>query len=607
MHRPLTFPLLLATTLPLTAQAPELPEPTILGTPIRIHDGIVSAAAFAADGRLAMSVSMAGDLTVWDAATGERLRSFDCRAAPQAAAWCGAKSDRIAVLDPTVGVRILDAKSGEVVVTKEGLRSLAGSPDQSLLASITAAGEVVLLDARSGETRATIPVGEDAIAPVFSPDGGLVVVADLMTGGTTVIDTTAAKVVFELDAQHSGRHHVVLPGGDAMLVSSGARLRKVALPSGEELASWQLGAGPSALASRNDGAEALLGFQTGQIAHLDLVAGELRHAMYEHRGLVNRLSLSPDGNTLLSGSWDGTVRFWDLATGAERFLRPGHNNAVTAVAWAPGGAHVASGAWDNTTVLWSADGAMRHANRVHEYLVTAVAFAADGSFWSASQDGSLRHWAPDGEALRVLSLDPEGVHATCVVRCDDGASLLAGMSDGSLRWLDPTSGALQRRVEAHDGEVVAIAIDATSGAVVSGGIDGTVEWLAADGTEPQHSFTVHDDGVLAVALAGAVVFASGADGTLVRFDTATGRETHRIRFGTDFARDLDHLALWREHLVGAAGDLCWFRTDDLTALGETPAPAEVTSLAVAPDGDALAAGLADGTIALFRTGQTPRK
>ena len=73
-----------------------------------------------------------------------------------------------------------------------------------------------------------------------------------------------------------------------------------------------------------------------------------------HTNRVVSLDFSPDGRMLASGSEDGSVRLWDAATGALLNTYEGHVKAVRAVAFLPDGHQLASAGDDMTVRLWNA-------------------------------------------------------------------------------------------------------------------------------------------------------------------------------------------------------------------------------------------------------------
>lgn len=97
-------------------------------------------------------------------------------------------------------VHVIDSAKDEVVKTLQGLGKGAGrmavSADGRWAAS-THGGtqDVALIDARTKEVAATIPIGRGPGFPVFSPDGGKLYVMNSGAGDVAVIDTATKTVV----------------------------------------------------------------------------------------------------------------------------------------------------------------------------------------------------------------------------------------------------------------------------------------------------------------------------------------------------------------------------------------------------------------------------
>ncbi len=607
LHTLATFTL----TLALPAQNPLSTKPTVLGTPVRMHQNVVTEVAFSADGTLALSVSMNGDLFVWDAKTGKRTGTLDCKGQIEDAAFCGPKNERIAIVDKNAGLRLLDARTGKPFATVPGLTGLAVAADRVTLASTTKKGELLLLDAMTAKPKATIAVGKSLYSPCFSPDGNTVLVDEFMAGKTYVVDVLQSKVTGEVALARFKSDRTFVPDGKSVISMSGQKVRRVAIPSGEQQGIWELPEAGTSLAIRNDGNEVVVGDMNGTMLHIDLAAGATKHTWQEHRGLVGRLAVSPDGKTLLSGSWDATVRFWDFDSGKELFPSPAHNNMVMSVAFAPDGKTLASGAWDNTAMLWGIDGKPKSKVTAHEYLVSAVAVQADGTWWSASQDRTLRHWRATGEEVGKIAIEGEGAAPTCLALVAKDTSLITGHADGSVRWFDAVSGEQKRSATGHEGSITAIAVDAAGAFVASASADGNVIVWNVEKGEPQHTLAVHKDGVASLTLLGdGVLVSCGGKGELVRIDGKAGKETHRIVFGGTEPRSLTSLAAvpGRGLFFAVNGrQLCSFAAADLRVMGEGAAPSDVFTLTAAADGSAAAAGLDDGTIAVWKLIAAPAK
>ena len=123
-------------------------------------------------------------------------------------------------------LRVLDVESGEARCTTSFKQwsidcGLAFSPDGATIAW-SREGEVALVDARSGELRATQPLdAEGGPAVAFSPDGALLTGAAARRGAAVEASVEALRRTLEAEAGE-GQHEVaaVSPDGSALLVAT---------------------------------------------------------------------------------------------------------------------------------------------------------------------------------------------------------------------------------------------------------------------------------------------------------------------------------------------------------------------------------------------------
>ena len=305
-------------------------------------------------------------------------------------------------------VRILDATTGrpvstlELVTPKEEallaaadrapifeVRALAFSPDASMLAVGTTAGQVKLFDPRSGKLVRTIddPQGKKAEAEApgkfaslaramgsvramaFSPDG-----RELAVGGDSFADAPLLR-----DRVVRGGFTTTGPGS--------------------------FGDGTVALAGQVE----LGGLRTtgpGRLKLWDLKSGKLKCDIAGHSGNVVGLAFSPDGKVLastgdwLSGPHPGRgVKIWDLASGALAREVPTPDNGFTcSAAFSPDGKLLAIGSqrFDKDKSGKEAGSAM-----------VRLAHVASGiTEWVATVPGLAKTvaFAPDGRSIVVLCL-----------------------------------------------------------------------------------------------------------------------------------------------------------------------------------------------------------
>ncbi|KAI1734075.1 WD40-repeat-containing domain protein [Xylaria scruposa] len=380
----------------------------------------------------------------------------------------GSKDSTIRLWDPITGA-VYHRLEGHLT----GVRELAFSPKGVHLASCSESGPVHVWDPTSGT--AIHKLGGDAegfLTLAFSADG------NQLASGT--IDGT----VYVWDIFEGTVHHIL------KCDRSSSHITCLAFsPDGSQLATVRSGN--------------LLDHELEKVSDdiylylWDLNTGKRLHLIHGHMESVLTLSFSPNGKQLASGSSDGAIQLREPTRGRLLYTLSG-NDSVQALAFSPDSSQLASMSettvqlWDPTTgvtrhgsmlavsgdrlVLYDTlTGTMLHMLEGHGYGVFAIAFSPNGSqLASASADCTVRLWDPTAKAL-PLHQEPNPGTVNKVIFSSDGNRLASLSLNHTIQLWDPATGARLCNIAADSMHLPdIIAFSPNSQELVSGSRDGSI-------------------------------------------------------------------------------------------------------------------------------------
>ncbi len=305
----------------------------------------------------------------------------------------------------------LAARKNEFAKSNKIVRSLAFSPDGTLLAAGTEDDRLLFLQAETGAVLATLPV-------TASPDTLAFLNSD------EVIAAGGAKPAMSWDWRPRWALAGRIGNGrtDSPLVD---RVHALAFsPDGQLLATG--GGEPS---------------RSGEIKLWNIRDRTLARDLNQvHSDTVLGLDFSPDGKYLASGAADKFVKVVELSSGKVKKTFEGHTHHVLDVAWKADGRTLASSGADGFVKFWNfLTGEPIKTVGGFEKEVTSIQFVGfTGETLVTSGDARVKLVETDGREIRSFSGETDFVF--CGAATLDGKLVLAGGEDGVVRVWDGLNG-----------------------------------------------------------------------------------------------------------------------------------------------------------------------
>lgn len=518
-----------------------------------------------------------------------------------------------------------------------GAYSVATSPDGNFVAAAAGAwgsndvGEIQVRDLRSGALIHTLRGHPSSIMDVcYSPDGSRIASAGIYwhenrPGGVRIWDATTGQQVASL-----------VNGGFSLAYS----------PDGEWLAIATESATIECYAT-NDFESAVDGTQMPQPAKI----------LTGHRQPALDLAFRPDGRHLASAGRDGTLNVWNVET-EELFKSVTGFGDCREVTYSPNNLELAVGMWSGAIKVFrqSADDLHEIASFARKYPINALRFSPDGMHLLIAQqtantalcearggreirtfpghnrdtldaaftangtrlvtggaDGAVRVWdltAPrqprmlryfGGPHVAAAAMSPDGRRMILASTLNTSRGL--GRNEFTARIVDLATAQVTKTIPAHQDWLTCIAFDPSGQTCLTGSLDGTAARWDLDALTRLATYSGHTDAVTGVAFLdqGNRVVTSSHDGTVRIWDaqdihpsrsiTVAGQPLVRLVADDDSKSIVVATTEGNVYLGNPHPGMPWDRIDDSWG--------KVICLAISPDGNLLAAGTEEGSIAIM--------
>jgi eukaryotic-like serine/threonine-protein kinase len=398
------------------------------------HQGPVHSLAFSHDGKLLASAggrgARAGEVIVWDPATGEQRYSFT-GLNDRMVSVTFSKPGSLAAGSYDGTLRIWTKSRPDLAFAGEPLRlradaqgiyALAYSPNGQQLASAGLDGRVRLFNRNGGQESLTLAASPNSESAAFSKVGRLVAAAvgDRGRPGKVVVWRLdqPAQPVQAFDHPACVRSVAMHP--DGKLLATGAEDRKVRLFDLD-------GTQAPLVLTKND--------RTG------------------HSRTVTCVVFSPDGKYLASASDDETIIVWNVAKRTVEWELLGHTDGVDAVAFSPDGKFLVSAGADRKVMLWDLAGGTHVVLGENKSWTRAVAFSPDGKLVASGSDDKLVRIFDVAMKTEHRKLEGSSGGVLSVAFHPDGKRLVSAGDDKLVRLWDLITGQEILDLEGSSGSV----------------------------------------------------------------------------------------------------------------------------------------------------------
>lgn len=483
---------------------------------IRLGTGTITAVCLSADGSVAVSGTVNGDLVVHDLASGRFLKEFrGHKSHIHSVSISDTLPRRIVSSSWDNCVRVWDLEAGKLLyaisehtnqvfctaVAANGSTVASGSMDKTVCVwrgSGEGLGVGAELDILEGHTDWVRSVAVSSTGDlVFSGSDD----TTIRVWGVDPSDKSSMACYGLLRGHKSRVSCLTVTPDDSLLVSGsfdgsvrvwtletaklqqvfkapqGVRVQSVAVPQGA------IPCGVSTNGTRAPVAGTIVaGYDDGITRVWGLQRSTRRQVAEFGEGMMaGRLAVSNDGSKVVSCSLDGALRVWlpaHVAWGGDQMRNATllstpkpelHGRPISAMAANASGSLVASGSWDKEIRLWHVStGRCERVLKGHAHAVTNLAFAEDGQHLvSGSRDETVRLFTiRDGHCGHTLVGHKAPI--MCVATNYDASIVLSGCEDGVVRvWRAATDYVKDNPLRKYDVPVLSVALSANGSVAVA--------------------------------------------------------------------------------------------------------------------------------------------
>ncbi len=547
---------------------------------LRGHGGWVTCLVQSPKSNLLITGARDRTIKIWDAVTGEELRTLSVVGEPPAALWISPDEQLLAIAASLgdIPVKILDLQSGRFVghlIAHGGVVTAGGfSPDGKHIVTVEQTGVMRSWEVEHVKAVATfkIPAHTSAAITFDGNSKPVVFISGLdrtvkrilpLDAGTRAFERVHRELVTALKVDRFGEH-VLTCGKDKQTITWDARTGKV-------ITVFQAHQDPvTALALSPTGDLSASYDPKGGIKVWDSQSGIVHRNFHAGDGEVNCLEFSSDGERLFAGGKDMSLRIWDvrgrpifpnmalakirpirkqmksdrkfkaMVDAAKKAMKRGAFSTAYSMLRE---AQILPGYERSDVTLDLIVRMKEHGTRLGlrggwmrrtcetSCSVMDISFSPSAiNFLTAQADHTIRLWnTKTGDRIKTLHGHTNLVAALCF--SPNGREVASGGDDRSVRLWDLHTGKESLVLKGHTESVSSVAYSYDGTALASGSWDGTVKlWRLPDGGLIR-TLKGHDDKITSVAFIrdGEQIASAGFEGTVKIWEVPSGRVLRELK------------------------------------------------------------------------------